>query len=75
MQCVAIVFSWTFEYPNIFVASKLYEYLQNEYICLTIFEYLNILEYLQYKNFKNSTNESPNIFVALKFNEYMDAWI
>ena len=43
----------------------------NEYICLEILGYSNILEYFVCENCKSSTNECWNIFVALnKYYEY-----
>ena len=46
----------------------------NEYICLEIFEYSNIIEILHYKTSKYSINEYLNAFVALKYNQYFHKW-
>ena len=47
----------------------------NKYICLDLFKYLNVFEYLLCKNSKYSRNEGLKIFVAQKPNEYFYRWI
>ena len=59
------IYSWPRNLANI---------CTKENICLYIF-FSNIIEYLQCKNSKTSTNKCLNIFVAVKSNKYFDEWI